>query len=136
MTVSHTPDEHTPGEHTPGEHTTVSDYADELISVPRAHLRLALRQDETGVSLLHEDNILVECYLTREGMAAAGFMAQALGVRVPPLGETSEARVSTGVLFRALGIAGLDFGKEESFVLLERLLGEAAMQRGAASDAV
>ena len=120
----------------PTSQVNVTDYADELIETPRAHLRLQLQQNEDGLVLLHEDNTLVECPLTREGMAAAGFMAQALGVKIPPLGETAMARVSTGVLFRALSIVGLDFEKEESFVLLERLLDEAQMQRGASSDAV
>jgi hypothetical protein len=115
-------------------HVNVTEYADELISVPRAHLRLELHQDEDGLKLLHDDNTLVECRLTREGMAAGGFMAQALGARIPPLGESVTARVSTGVLFRALSIAGLDFEKEESFVLLERLLQEAEMQRGGSSE--
>ena len=40
------------------------------------------------------------------------------------------ARVSTGVLFRAMSIASLDFKVQESFVLLDRLLEEAASQRG------
>ena len=42
----------------------------------------------------------------------------------------------TGVLYRAMGISSLDFGKEESYVLLDRLLEEAEMQRGGSSDAV
>lgn len=42
-------------------------------------------------------------------------------------------RVSSGVLFRALGIAGVDLGNDASFVLLGWLLDEAEMQRGASS---
>ncbi|MCE2462799.1 MAG: hypothetical protein J4F46_02635 [Dehalococcoidia bacterium] len=61
-------------------------------------------------------------------------MAEALGVEVPPLGESVEARVSTGVLWRAISISCLDFRKKESYVLLERLLEEARMQRGSGSD--
>lgn len=106
------------------------DYYQELISVPRAHLRLALRQDQDGVALLHDGKALVRCPLTRQGMMAAGFMAEALGVKIPPLGESAEARVSTGVLYRAGAIAGLDFDVEVSEVLLQRLLEEAEMQRG------
>ena len=115
-------------------HTKITDYADELISVPRAHLRLELRQEENGLLLQHDGNTLVECYLTRQGMAAAGFMAQALGAKVPPVGESVTARVSTGVLFRAVSVAGLDYDKEESFILLDRLLEEAALQRGGTSE--
>ena len=120
----------------PGDHAKVSQYADELVSVPRAHLRMDLRQDGAGVTLLHDDRPLVECALTREGMIAAGFVAQALGVKIPPLGESVPVRVSTGVLFRVIGITGLDFDKEESYLLLQRLLEEAEMQRGGSSDAV
>ncbi len=119
----------------PQNHSIVTEYADSLLETPRAHLRLELRQDDGGLSLLHEDRILVECHLTREGMIAGGFLAQALGVKVPALGETVNARVSTGVLFRALGICQLDFTEEASYVLLERLLEEAEMQRGARSQA-
>ena len=114
--------------------TTVFDYAEELFSVPRAHVPLELRQDEDGLKLLHQDRPLVECHLTREGMAAAGYMAKALGVKVPPVGSSITARVSTGVLFRAVSIASLDLGNSESFVLLERWLEEAEQQRGGSSD--
>ena len=116
--------------------TRVTEYAEELMSVPRAHLRLELRQDERGLSLVHDGKTLVECRVTRAGMMAGGFMAQALGVKIPPLGQSVPARVSTGVLYRAVAISGLDFDKEESVILLERLLEEAELQRGGSSDAV
>ena len=114
----------------------MSQRADDLLSTPRAHLRLELRQDAGGMTLLHEGAVLVECPLTRQGMTAAGFMAQALGVDIPPLGESVVARVSTGVLYRVIAIPRLDFDKEESYILLERLLDEAGMQRGASSGDV
>ena len=63
-------------------------------------------------------------------------MAEALGVEVPPLGSSVDARVSTGVLWRAISISCLDLRKRESFLILERLLAEADMQRGAGSDSV
>ena len=116
-------------------HVNVSDYADELISTPRAHLRLELRQEDNSLVLSYEDRLLVECHITKEGMLAGGFMAESLGTKLPALGESVTVRVSTGVLFRAIGIAGLDFEKEESFFLLERLMDEAKSQRGASSDA-
>ena len=120
----------------PNSYTKVYPGAEQLISVPRAHLSLELRQHESGVSLLHDGKPLVECSLTREGMIAAGFLAEALGAKVPALGETLRVRASTGVLFRAVSISELDFTKEESYVLLKRLLEEAAMQRRGSSDAV
>ena len=63
-------------------------------------------------------------------MIAGGFLARALGVKVPALGASVPARVSAGVLYRAMAVADLDYGVEESSVLLERLLDEAAAQRG------
>ncbi len=119
----------------PQSQSMVTDYAAGLLDTPRAHLRLELQQDEAGLTLFHEGQVLAECYLTREGMIAGGFLAQALGVNVPALGASVEPRVSTGVLFRALGICQLDFAEEASYVLLERLLDEAEMQRGAKSQA-
>jgi len=118
----------------PEPHTKINDYANELLDVPRAHLALELSQDEGGLKLHYGEKTLVECYLTREGMAAGAYMAKALGVLVPALGESVKARVSTGVLFRAVGIASLDLGVEESFVLLDRWLDEAEMQRGGVSE--
>lgn len=115
-------------------HTKVSEYADELISVPRGHLSLELGQNESGLELRHDGRTVVQCALTREGMIAGGFMAEALGVKIPPLGQSVPVRVSTGVLYRALAISDLDFNKEESSILLERLLEEAAMQRGGSSE--
>ena len=112
----------------------ISEYADELISAPRGRLRLTLTQDDEGVTLSYEGRLLARCCLTQEGMMAGGFMAQALGLRIPPLGKSAEARVSSGVLFRALGIAGLDYSNDASFVLLERMLDEARMQRGEPTD--
>ncbi|HAL46962.1 MAG: hypothetical protein FI707_10045 [SAR202 cluster bacterium] len=119
----------------PEGHSVVTEYADELVQTPRAHLRLELKQDEDGLSLEHTGQLLARCHLSREGMVAGGFLAKALGVPIPPIGESVTARVSTGVLYRALGICQLDFEEESSFVLLERLLDEAEMQRGARSDA-
>ena len=111
-------------------HVEITEYADELISVPRARLRLELAQVEDGVTLTHEGRTLVNCRITQEGMAASGFMSQALGVKIPALGETVEARVNTAVLFRALSVAELDYTNDASFALLERMLEEAEMQRG------
>ena len=112
------------------------EYADRIISVPKAHVRVTLRQAKNGVTLLHDRKALTKCYITRSGMRAAHYMAEALAVKVPPLGGSEEAVVSTGVLWRAVSISCLDFRKQESFVLLERLLSEAAMQRGSGSDSI
>ena len=117
------------------DHTQVFDYAEELIAAPKAHVPLELRQDEEGLQLLHQDRPLVRCSLSREGMLSAGFMAKALGARVPPLGTSVEVKVSTGVLFRAVSISSLDLANEDSLPLLERWLQEAQQQRTGSSDA-
>ena len=110
----------------------ISDYAHDLIAVPRAHVRMVFFQDSTGVSLTHEGNDLVRCPLSRSGMAAAGFMSQAMGVKLPAMGESVQVRVSTGVLFRVIAIAELDYEIAESGILLHRFLEEAELQRGGA----
>ena len=115
-------------------HAVVTEYAEELLDVPRAHLVLELSQDSEGLNLVYRDELLVKCRLTRQGMAAGAYMARALGVRIPALGETVRARVSTGVLFRATSIASLDFDQEASMIMLARLLDEAEMQRGGVSE--
>ena len=116
------------------KHTTTTEYADDLMAIPRAHLVLELTQDEGGLKLIHSGKRLAECYLTREGMVAATYLAQALGTKVPPLGETVKVKASTGVLFRAVSIVNLDFNNEVSYVLLERWLEEAEEQRGGVSE--
>jgi len=89
-----------------------------------------------GVTLLHQGKALTKCYINRSGMRTARFVAEALGVEVPPLGGSVEAVVSTGVLWRAISISCLDLRKEESFPILERLLEEATLQRGSSSDSL
>ena len=115
-------------------HAAVTDYAHGLLDTPRAHLVLELSQDVEGLRLTYRGELVAACRLTRQGMAAGAYMARALGVRIPALGETLKARVSTGVLFRAISIASLDFDEEASMVILDRLLDEAEMQRGGVSE--
>ena len=61
------------------EHTVVTEYAEELLDTPRAHLVLELSQDGEGLKLAYRDGLLVECRLTRQGMAAGAYMAQGAG---------------------------------------------------------
>tara|TARA_B100001123_G_C15345942_1_gene1037317 strand:+ start:18927 stop:19292 length:366 start_codon:yes stop_codon:yes gene_type:complete len=115
-------------------HTEIFDYADELISTPRAHLRLELKNENGSFVVTHNTNILLRCKLNKIGTIASGFIAESLGVSMPDSGSTISARVSTGVLYRTVGIASLDYQSDASYVLLDRLLSEAEMQRGGASD--
>ena len=112
------------------------EYADHIVATPRAHVLVTLRHAKGGVTLLHQRRALTKCYITRPGMRAARFMAQALGVQVPAMGGSVQARISTGVLWRAISISCLDLRKPEAMPILERLLEEAEMQRGASSEAV
>jgi hypothetical protein len=112
------------------------EYADKLISRPRSRVKVKLCQGKEGVTLLHDGRALTKCYINRSGIRAAAFVAQALGVKIPPLGSYVETQVSTGVLWRVISISCLDFRKKESYLLLGRLLEEAEMMRGAAEEEV
>ncbi len=111
------------------------DYAERLLSRPRGDLQVTLSRGRTGVSLLHEKRVLTHCHNSRVGQLQAVFMAEALGLRLPPDGGRATAEVSTGVLFRALSISSLDLRKPEARRLLRELLDTAAIQRGASADA-
>ncbi|MBN18296.1 MAG: hypothetical protein CL758_02265 [Chloroflexi bacterium] len=113
---------------------SISKYAEDLVNIPRAHLALELQQDQNSVKLLHNEELLIECPITLNGMTAATFMAEALGITVPPLNKSIKSRVSTGVLFRVMAISNLDYSIKESFIILERLLTEAKEQIGGSSD--
>jgi hypothetical protein len=110
------------------------DYAYQLIDRPRAHVRVQLRQTKSGVSLVHGRRLLTRVYINRSGMRAATAMADALGVRVPPLGGVSEAVVSTGLLYRVLALSQLDYSKVEAFEMARHLLEEADALRGSGDE--
>lgn len=112
----------------------VTDYAQSLIDTPRAHLKLQIFQDKSGLKITHNEQLLVQCYLTVNGMAAGNYVAKALGTQIPALGDSKDVRVSSGVLYRAIAIADLDFKKDASLLILNRLLEEADMQRGGVSE--
>ncbi len=106
------------------------EYAEELLSVPRSRLKVRLRHGKTGVALVHQGRVLTRCYESEVGKAGAHFMARALGVETPGPGESVEALVSTGVLFRAISIASLDLRRAATHAILARMLDEAELQRG------
>ena len=107
------------------------EYAEGLLARPQRSVPVSLRQTLQGVTLLHRGRALTKCFLNPKGMRSAGLVAQALGVRLPPLGQAVAATVSSGVLLRAVGLASLDPRKEELRPLIQRLLEEAEMQREA-----
>lgn len=104
-------------------------YTEQLLDRPVRDVPVVLRHGKGGVTLLHKGKALTRCYASAPGKLAAELVALALGVDLPPLGQAVEATVSTGVLFRAVSIAGFDPRMPEVLPLLERLLQEAADQR-------
>ena len=105
------------------------EYADQLLEAPSAHIVLTVQMGKTGLVVLHKGRAVTKCHASRVGTWTAAFVAQALGVQLPSEGESVRARVSTGALWRAVGISSLDLRKREARVLLQRLLEEAEMQR-------
>lgn len=81
--------------------------------------------------LRHNGRVLTRVYLNRSGMNAAAAMAEALGVQIPPAGETVSTLASTGLLYRVLAISQIDFRTDAAFELASNLVEEAIdMQRG------
>jgi hypothetical protein len=112
------------------------EYAYKLIEVPRAHVRITLKQTETGLSVLHGRRLLTRTYLNRAGINAAAAIAEAAGVRLPKLGESSTALVSSGLLYRILALSQLDFRNEAALEVASALVDEAkAMQSPIGDDA-
>ena len=107
------------------------EYADQLLEAPSAHIVLTVQRGKSGLVVLHNGRAVTKCHASKVGTWTAAFVAQALGVELPPVGESVRARVSTGALWRAVGISSLDLRKREARVLLQRLLEEAEMQRAA-----
>lgn len=105
------------------------EYADRLLASPSARVQVTLRRWKTRSTLLHKRRAIARCKADRVGTWTAAFVAQALGVDLPPVGESVTVQVSSGTLWRAVGISALDLRQREARVLLGRLLEEAEMQR-------
>ena len=103
-----------------------------LLETPRAHLRVKFEQTDEAVLLSYREDVLTGVALDSSGINAASAMAVALGVDVPPSGESVEVLASTGLLYRVLAISDLDFDNPASFDLANHLVNEAIdMQRSA-----
>ena len=105
------------------------EYAERLLSTPSARVEVTLRRWKTRSTLLHRRRAIAYCAADRVGTWTAAFVAQALGVDLPPIGDGVTVQVSSGTLWRAVGISALDLRQREARVLLGRLLEEAEMQR-------
>ncbi|HCI86404.1 MAG TPA: hypothetical protein DHV68_06115 [Dehalococcoidia bacterium] len=111
-------------------------YGYKLVEKPRSHLRVELNQDKSGVSVTHKGRVLTRVYLNRSGMNAAVAISEAMGIKLPALGESNSGLVSTGLLYRVFALSQLDFRNPTSFDLAAELVDEAiSMQRGGGSGA-
>lgn len=69
-------------------------------------------------------------------MNAAVAISEAMGIKLPALGESNSGLVSTGLLYRVFALSQLDFRNPTSFDLAAELVDEAiSMQRGSGSGA-
>lgn len=115
--------------------TKAWDYAEEVLSHPARDIQVRLRHGKGGFTLLHRGRALTRCYDSSPGRIAAGLVAEALGVALPPLGHSIDASVSTGVLYRALSLSSIDPRPPEVRPLVRRLLEEAIEMRGTSAGA-
>ena len=110
--------------------TKALEHAYKVLEQPRAHMRVTLKQTKTGLSLYYEGRVMTRTFINRSGLSAAAAMAEALRVRVPKLGDSVEARVSSGVMYRVLALSSLDYRNKLSFQLASRLIAEAVDMQG------
>ena len=77
-------------------------YAETLLAKPNSSVQVEIRNNKSGISLLHNKRLLTKCYNSKTGNLSAYCMGLALGTPLPPQGESAFVTVSTGVLFRAI----------------------------------
>lgn len=106
------------------------------IERPKGQMAITLRHGKGGVTLLYQGRVVARTHASAVGKALAPYVAQALGVELPPLGGAARAVVSSGVLYRVLSISSLDLRQEEARMLLAYLLREAEEMRGYESAAL
>jgi hypothetical protein len=111
----------------------IQDNAEFVLSRPSARIAVTLKRNKGSVSLTTNDNLIARCYSSRVGLWTAAFMAESLGVDLPDVGKAIYIQVSSGVLWRAVGISNLDLKIKESRTILKRYLEEAETQRASGS---
>lgn len=110
--------------------TQALEHAYEVLEQPRAHMRITARQTQEGLSLYYQGKLMTKVYINRAGLPAAAAVCQALQIKPPKLGESAEAVVSSGVMYRVLALSTLDFRNESSYDLASRLIEEALDMQG------
>ena len=107
------------------------DYAEQVLNRPGGEKPVSLRRTKSGATLLHRGRALTKTHASGVGEMQAKLVAMVLGVALPEVGMSVEARVSSGVLYRAIAVSSLDIRRPEALAVLGQLMNTAAMQRGA-----
>ena len=102
---------------------------EKAIERPKGEMAITLFRGKTGLSLRYLGKVICRTPATEAGKLIAPYVADAVGVRLPAVGSTAKAVVSSGVMFRVLSISTLDVKNEESRILLDYLLTEAREMR-------
>ena len=102
----------------------VSEYTEEILSVPKAHIKLELLQDSSGLKLTHNQQLLISTDLSIEGMKAGILMSLALGIDIPPENQTVKINITSGVLHKVISVVSVDFDTEGAAQVLQALLEE------------
>jgi hypothetical protein len=111
----------------------IQDNAEVVLSHPSSRILVTLKRNKSFVSLVTGKNIIARCRGSRVGLWTAAFMAESLGVDLPNVDESISIYVSSGVLWRAVGISSLNLKVKESRTVLKRYLEEAQAQRSSGS---
>ena len=111
-------------------------YAQKVLARPNSSVEVEIRNNKSGISLLHNKRLLTKCYNSKTGNLSAYCMGLALGAPLPSQGESAFVTVSTGVIFRAISVSNLDMRVPEARILTERLLSEASEQRRTSTEII
>ncbi len=106
------------------------------IERPKGQMEITLRHGKGGVTLRYQGRVIARTHASAVGKRLAPYLAQALGVKLPPAGGQAKSVVSSGVLYRVLSISSLDLRTKEAQMLLRYLLQEAEGMRGYQSAAL
>jgi len=102
---------------------------EQALERPKGEMAVTLFRGKTGLTVRYQGRVIARTTSSKVGKLIAPCVAAALGVKLPALGSTAEATVSSGVMFKVLSIATLNSLNEESRILLDYLLTEAREMR-------
>ena len=102
----------------------------ESIERPKGAMDVVLHHGKGGLTVRYQGKVIARTHASGVGRRLAPYLAESLGAVLPPVGESVEATVSSGVMYRALSISSLDLRVPEARMLLDYLLEEAEAMRG------